>query len=99
AATWGLAMPGSALNVELGGMIRLLTSAAITIGAAAVLSLLFAPQLKTGTKTPGESPPGLAAVAAAGPDLVGKPEVGVRPSDNPGAAASPDETSAMVQSD
>jgi hypothetical protein len=46
-------MPGSALNVELTGSVRTLTTAAIAIGAAAVLGMVFAPQLKVGTSSPG----------------------------------------------
>ncbi|MGH3770901.1 MAG: hypothetical protein ACRDRW_05820 [Pseudonocardiaceae bacterium] len=53
-AAWGLAMPGSPLNAQLTGTVRTLATAAIIIGAAAVLTLLQAPQLKTGSKTPGE---------------------------------------------
>ena len=49
AAAWGLAMPGSALNVQLTGTARTLAVATIVVLAASVLSLLFAPQLKTGT--------------------------------------------------
>jgi len=54
-AAWGLAMPGSPLNAQLTGTVRTLATAAIIIGAAAVLTLLQAPQLKTGSKTPGEA--------------------------------------------
>lgn len=53
-AAWGLAMPGSPLNAQLTGTVRTFATAAIIIGAAAVLTLLQAPQLKTGSKTPGE---------------------------------------------
>jgi hypothetical protein len=53
AGAWGLVMPGSALNVQLTGTVRTLTSASIAVGAAAVLGLVFAPQLKVGTKSPG----------------------------------------------
>lgn len=54
AGAWGLAMPGSAFNIQIGGTTRVLATASIVIGAAALLTLLFAPQLKSGTKTPGE---------------------------------------------
>lgn len=54
-AAWGLAMPGSPLNALLTGTVRTLATASIIIGAAAVLTLLQAPQLKTGSKTPGEA--------------------------------------------
>ena len=54
AVAWGLAMPGSALNTQLTGTVRTITAASIAIGGAAILSLVFAPQLKTGTKSPGE---------------------------------------------
>jgi hypothetical protein len=54
AAAWGLVMPGSPLNVQLTGTVWTLTAASITIGSAAVLALLFAPQLKTGTSSPGD---------------------------------------------
>jgi len=47
-------MPGSAFNIQIGGTTRVLATASIVIGAAALLTLLFAPQLKSGTKTPGE---------------------------------------------
>jgi hypothetical protein len=50
-AAWGLVMPGSPLNAQISGTARTLTIAAITIGAAAVLTLLSAPQLKTGATT------------------------------------------------
>jgi hypothetical protein len=53
-AAWGLVMPGSPLNVQLGGTVRTITAASITVGAAALLSLVFAPQLKAGTNTPGQ---------------------------------------------
>ena len=54
AVAWGLVMPGSPLNVSLTGTVWTLTASSITIGAAAVLSLVFAPQLKTGTSSPGD---------------------------------------------
>jgi len=54
AGAWGLAMPGSAFNIQIGGTTRVLATASIVIGAAALLTLLFAPQLKSGTKIPGE---------------------------------------------
>jgi hypothetical protein len=54
AATWGLAMPNSPLNVQVSGTARTLASASIAIAGASVLSLVFAPQLKTGTNSPGE---------------------------------------------
>jgi hypothetical protein len=57
-AAWGLAMPGSALNGQLTGNLRAITSAVIAIGGAAVLAVVFVPPLKGGTKNPGESPSG-----------------------------------------
>lgn len=52
-AAWGLAMPGSALNVQLAGTARTLTTASIAIGAAAILVLVFGPVLKSGTTKTG----------------------------------------------
>ena len=54
-AAWGLAMPGSPLNAQLTGNARTLAIATIIIGTAAVLILAQAPQLKIGSKTPGET--------------------------------------------
>lgn len=48
---WGLAMPGSPLGAALSGTALTLTTASVLIGAAAVLSLLAAPTLKTGTRS------------------------------------------------
>lgn len=48
---WGLAMPGSPLDAALSGTARTLTTASVLIGTAAVLSLLAAPALKTGTSS------------------------------------------------
>lgn len=42
-------MPGSPLDAALSGTARTLTTASVLIGAAALLSLLAAPALKTGT--------------------------------------------------
>ena len=53
ASAWGLIMPGSPLNVALTGTVWTLTSASIAVGATALLALVFAPQLKTGTSSPG----------------------------------------------
>jgi hypothetical protein len=63
---WGLAMPGSPLDAALSGTARTLTTASVLIGTAAVLSLLAAPALKTGT---GKK----AKAAASGGDSVGSP--------------------------
>jgi hypothetical protein len=49
ASGWGLAMPGSPLNVQLTGTPRTLASASIVIGIGALLTLAFGPQLKVGT--------------------------------------------------
>jgi hypothetical protein len=54
AATWGLAMPKSPLNVQVSGTARTLATASIAIAGASVLSLVSAPQRKTGTNSPGE---------------------------------------------
>jgi hypothetical protein len=42
AGAWGLAMPGSAFNIQIGGTTRVLATASIVIGAAALLTLLRA---------------------------------------------------------
>jgi hypothetical protein len=54
AAAWGLAMPGSPLDAEISGTARTLATASIIISAASVLSLVSAPQIKTGAKTTGK---------------------------------------------
>jgi hypothetical protein len=48
---WGLSMPGSPLDGALAGTARTLTTASVLVGSAALLSLLAAPTLKTGTKS------------------------------------------------
>jgi hypothetical protein len=70
---WGLAMPGSPLAATLTGTVRTLTTASVLIGTAAVLSLLTAPQLKTGAtsrkarrrRKAGSAPAAAGAAAAA----------------------------------
>jgi len=54
AASWGLVMPGSPLDVQVSGTARTLAIASIVIAAATVLSLILTPQLRTGTSSPGE---------------------------------------------
>ena len=49
ASAWGLVMPGSPLDVQMSGTARTLAASTIAIAAAAVLTLLSAPQLKSGT--------------------------------------------------
>jgi hypothetical protein len=60
-ASWGLVMPGGPLNAQLsdaaGGVGRALATGCIVIGAGAVLSFVQAPQLRGGSRTPGESTP------------------------------------------
>jgi hypothetical protein len=56
---WGLAMPGSALNVALKGNAATIAAASIAIGGAAVLSLLT-PWLTKASKTPGQVEAGMA---------------------------------------
>jgi hypothetical protein len=79
---WGLAMPGSPLAATLTGTVRTLTTASVLIGAAAVLSLLTAPQLKTGAtsrkarrRRKAGSPPAAGAAAAAEHDGSAAPSV------------------------
>jgi hypothetical protein len=49
---WGLVMPGSPLDSTLTGTARTLTTTSVLVGTAALLSLLAAPALKTGTSAP-----------------------------------------------
>ena len=55
AATWGLTMPGSAFNTQVSGTPQVLATASMVVGAAAFLGLLSAPQLRSGSKTPGQN--------------------------------------------
>jgi hypothetical protein len=48
---WGLVMPGSPLDPTLTGTARTLTTTSVLVGTAALLSLLTAPALRTGTSS------------------------------------------------
>lgn len=84
AAAWFLAMPGSPMLAVMSETSGSIAATAITVGAVALLSVVFAPILRTGatkatSRPPGRQPPAQRAVAPVA-DPVGPPGASRHPS-------------------